>query len=86
MEEDQEVDCVVVGPGLGRDENALTTLNHLIKVNAPLIVDADALLLLSDSKTMQNKINYKNMICQKSSIQPVTKVTPDVGDSNSIDI
>lgn len=42
-----QLDCVVVGPGLGQSPVAIKWLEHWIAQNVPLLLDADALNLLS---------------------------------------
>ena len=42
---DNRISALVVGPGLGRDERAEALLAVALEVNAPLVLDADALML-----------------------------------------
>ena len=43
-----KVDVVAIGPGLGLDDWARSVFKHVIKSNKPLVVDADALNILSE--------------------------------------
>ena len=45
--EDKRISAVVVGPGLGRDEQAKARLRAVLAANHPAIIDADALTLLT---------------------------------------
>lgn len=42
---DNRISALVVGPGLGRDNQAKVLLRATLAVNAPLVVDADALMV-----------------------------------------
>ena len=44
--DDARIDAVLVGPGLGRDEEASAWLDAALGSGAPLVLDADALVLL----------------------------------------
>lgn len=44
--DDARIDAVLVGPGLGRDEEARARLDAALGSGAPLVLDADALILL----------------------------------------
>jgi hydroxyethylthiazole kinase-like uncharacterized protein yjeF len=49
--------AIAVGPGLGKDADALKLLKAILKnYNKPLVVDADALNLLSENKTLLKKL------------------------------
>lgn len=43
---DKRIAAILVGPGLGRDENAATRLAAALAAGRPLVIDADALMLL----------------------------------------
>ena len=43
---DKRISALLVGPGLGRDENALTKLKAALSSKAPCVLDADALVIL----------------------------------------
>jgi NAD(P)H-hydrate epimerase len=45
-----KADCVVVGPGLGQSPAARRRVGLLIKVKKPMVIDADALNILSAGK------------------------------------
>jgi hydroxyethylthiazole kinase-like uncharacterized protein yjeF len=48
---------VGIGPGLGKDKNALALLKYILKnYKKPIIIDADALNLLAENKTLWKKI------------------------------
>jgi hydroxyethylthiazole kinase-like uncharacterized protein yjeF len=42
-----QLDCVVIGPGMGRSPAAIKLLEHWIAQDVPLLLDADALNLLA---------------------------------------
>jgi hydroxyethylthiazole kinase-like uncharacterized protein yjeF len=44
---DHRVDAALIGPGLGRDERARRTLEDALSRDLPLVVDGDALMLLT---------------------------------------
>ncbi|HEV8608177.1 MAG TPA: NAD(P)H-hydrate dehydratase [Tepidisphaeraceae bacterium] len=43
-------DAIVIGPGLGQSPDALTRLDRLIRLEKPMVVDADGLNLLAREK------------------------------------
>ncbi len=45
---DKRVGAVVIGPGLGRDEAAVDRLFRALESHCPLVLDADALILLAE--------------------------------------
>lgn len=46
---DDRIKAVAIGPGLGRDDAARAALGHALLAGRPLILDADALMLLEPS-------------------------------------
>ena len=50
LEAGQKADAIVIGPGLGRTPEALGRLTRLVRLDKPMVVDADGLNLLSDQK------------------------------------
>ena len=48
--------AIAVGPGLGTGEESVMVLNHLLKLQVPLIVDADALNILADHKDLMDRL------------------------------
>jgi hydroxyethylthiazole kinase-like uncharacterized protein yjeF len=46
----QKADAIVIGPGLGRTPEAMGRLTRLVRLDKPMVVDADGLNLLSDQK------------------------------------
>ena len=51
MEAAEKADAIVLGPGLGQSAQAEKRVLHLIESDKPMVVDADALNLLSKLKT-----------------------------------
>lgn len=50
-------DCLLIGPGLGKDENARRLLRFAVERSAlPLVADADALNLLAEDETLLNRL------------------------------
>lgn len=45
---DPRVDCVALGPGLGRGDSERRVLDRVVTSGRPLVLDADALFLLAD--------------------------------------
>ena len=48
--------AIAVGPGLGKDEMSRLALKDLLKAGIPVVVDADALNLISENPKMMNLI------------------------------
>ena len=48
---DPRTSAVVIGPGLGRDRDSQILLSETLKAAAPLVVDADALMLMGKDAT-----------------------------------
>ena len=46
----EKADAIVIGPGLGRTPEAMARVLRLIRLEKPMVVDADGLNLLSDLK------------------------------------
>lgn len=61
---------IAIGPGLGREEWGRTLLQSCLETNVPLVIDADALVLLASIKPMQK---------DKSII-----VTPHLGEASAL--
>lgn len=52
---DQRIDVIVIGPGLGRDAEALNLLDLVLDVEKPVLLDADALMLLGKTTVSRLK-------------------------------
>src|SRR5688572_6732376 len=50
LEAAETADAIVIGPGLGRTPEAMGRLTRLVRLEKPMVIDADALNLLSDQK------------------------------------
>ena len=50
LEAAKKADAVVIGPGLGRTPEAEARLTRLVRLDKPMVLDADGLNLLSQSK------------------------------------
>ncbi len=46
----EKADAIVIGPGLGQTPEALSRLIRLVRLDKPMVVDADGLNLLSKQK------------------------------------
>jgi NAD(P)H-hydrate epimerase len=46
----EKADAVVIGPGLGQSPEALARLQRLVRLEKPMVIDADALNLLAKQK------------------------------------
>lgn len=52
-------DCIAIGPGLGQDEKAHELLIAAIEYAVPLVIDADALNILANSPSSQEKLKAR---------------------------
>jgi ADP-dependent NAD(P)H-hydrate dehydratase / NAD(P)H-hydrate epimerase len=52
--EDERIGCILIGQGLGRDADAKERLDEAIAARCPLVLDADALVLLTSDKLPRN--------------------------------
>ena len=51
VEAAEKADALVIGPGLGRSKETMGRLQHLVRLDKPMVIDADGLNLLSDLKS-----------------------------------
>src|SRR5512133_3757838 len=51
LEAAETADAIVIGPGLGRTPEAMGRLTRLVRLEKPMVVDADGLNLLARQKT-----------------------------------
>lgn len=56
---DMELDCLVIGPGLGQSAPALGYLEQALKSTVKLVIDADALNLLGAHEELQNLLKIR---------------------------
>src|SRR3954463_13906666 len=50
LEAGEKADAIVIGPGLGQTPEAMARLQRLVRLEKPIVVDADALNLLAKQK------------------------------------
>ena len=50
LEAAEKADAIVIGPGLGRSPEAEARLTRLVRLNKPMVIDADALNILASGK------------------------------------
>jgi NAD(P)H-hydrate epimerase len=50
LEAAESADAVIIGPGLGRTPEAMGRLTRLVRLEKPMVIDADALNLLASQK------------------------------------
>jgi ADP-dependent NAD(P)H-hydrate dehydratase len=50
LEAAEKADCIVIGPGLGQSPESLVRLQRLVRLEQPMVIDADALNLLAKQK------------------------------------
>jgi hydroxyethylthiazole kinase-like uncharacterized protein yjeF len=50
----QDLDAIVIGPGLGQSERAETLVGAVLATDMPCVLDADALNLIAESKDLRN--------------------------------
>ena len=58
----EKADAVVIGPGLGRTPEAEARLTRLIRLEKPMVIDADGLNLLSDMKRWPSYFRAKAVL------------------------
>jgi NAD(P)H-hydrate epimerase len=51
LEAGEKADAIVIGPGLGRTAEAMGRLQRLVRLEKPMVIDADGLNLLSDMRS-----------------------------------
>ena len=56
----RQLDCLVLGPGLGRSEVACSLLDHWLKQDKPLLLDADALNLIAMQSHLQMLLSQRH--------------------------
>ncbi|MDO5725499.1 MAG: NAD(P)H-hydrate dehydratase [Tissierellia bacterium] len=59
-DEDTRADAIAIGPGIGVTETSLKLLKEISKRDLPMVIDADALNLLSQNRSLIS--NFKNKI------------------------
>ena len=64
-------DFIVIGPGIGRNDATIDFLRHVLKIEKPMLIDADALTLLSSFPDAPEIIRHR--CCG-------TVLTPHVGE------
>lgn len=52
---DERIDVIVIGPGLGRDADATALLDLVLDIQKPVLLDADALIVLGKSAVSRLK-------------------------------
>ncbi|NOT65030.1 MAG: NAD(P)H-hydrate dehydratase [Methylotenera sp.] len=67
-----QLDCVVIGPGLGQSEPAIKLLESWLAKNIPILLDADALNLIASHAHLANAV-YKRTA--------ETVITPHAGEA-----
>jgi hydroxyethylthiazole kinase-like uncharacterized protein yjeF len=48
--------AIAIGPGLGTDEEGLRLLQMVLKLNSPMVIDADALNMLGKQRSLLNQL------------------------------
>jgi hydroxyethylthiazole kinase-like uncharacterized protein yjeF len=72
-----EPDVIAIGPGLGKSDLAQLCLNASLSYpNIPLVIDADALNLISDSVKFLEQLQYRNQ-----QFPELTVLTPHPGEA-----
>jgi ADP-dependent NAD(P)H-hydrate dehydratase / NAD(P)H-hydrate epimerase len=67
-----QLNCVVLGPGLGQSKSAMDLLQYWLVQNVPLLLDADALNLISTNPLLANLVKHCNA---------ATVITPHLGEA-----
>lgn len=63
----EAIGAAVIGPGLGQSDAALHALSKALRIDAPIVLDADALNLVATSKGLKTALQQRN---------PPTLLTP----------
>ena len=71
----EQLDCVIIGPGLGQTDAAFELLEFWLSQNTKMLIDADALNLLAKHADLA-------AICQKRKAETV--ITPHVGEAERL--
>jgi len=58
--ERDSVGAAVIGPGLGQSDAALHALSKAIRVDAPVVLDADALNIVATSKALKTMLQQRD--------------------------
>jgi hydroxyethylthiazole kinase-like uncharacterized protein yjeF len=68
----EEMDALVVGPGLGFSDKARERVWAAVRSNVPLVLDADALSMMSEDEELLNAVSHR---------EAFTVVTPHSGEA-----
>ena len=71
----KQLDCVVIGPGLGVSKAALTLLEFWLAQQTKLLIDADALNLIAEHEALVNALKNR---------QAETVITPHPGEASRL--
>jgi len=55
----EQLNCVVIGPGLGLSNQAITLLSFWLNQPVPLVIDADALNLIASDGLLSNLLKQR---------------------------
>jgi hydroxyethylthiazole kinase-like uncharacterized protein yjeF len=55
----ENLDCIIVGPGMGRTPQAVSQLRVALKTTSPLVLDADALHLLATDPPLRDALQQR---------------------------
>lgn len=75
LREEIQASCTIIGPGLGRSAEALGILEDWLKMESPLVLDADALQLIALNPVLQTLIKQR---------KAATIMTPHPGEAASL--
>lgn len=70
-------DAIVVGPGIGLTDAGLGQLEHALKQEVPVVIDADGLTLLAQ---------HPELLAHRHSAHPVTVLTPHSGEAERLGV
>lgn len=59
LEDLKQLDCIVIGPGLGQLNSVKELLSNWLKKDVPLVLDADALNLIAANPSLANAIKER---------------------------
>jgi NAD(P)H-hydrate epimerase len=62
MEAAERADTVVIGPGLGRSAEAVARVKRLVRLDKPMVIDADALNILAQKPRWPTKFNARAVL------------------------
>ena len=67
-----QLDCIVIGPGMGESPQAISFLGHWLLTSTPILLDADALNLIAENQVLSEQLSQR---------KHATIITPHPGEA-----